>query len=112
MSKILDNFTKKLDKLENYFILNEEKDYFVMGTPVTLKIHRTITGNIFQLFSENIDKEFPIFFILAFGDNFSKFKEYRKKQFPMLILPNSLKNAKTEIIQQELDNFVDVKFRA
>lgn len=111
MTKILHNFTKKLNKLDNYFILNEEKDYFIIGTHLTIKEHRTITGNIFQLFSENIDKEFPIFFILAFNDTFSKFKEFRKRSIPILIMPKEFKTSGVALLQEDIDSFIKTKFR-
>lgn len=112
MSKTRDNFTKKLNKLDDYFILNEEKDYYVIGTNVTICRHRSINGNIFQPFSENINVDIPIFIILAFKDNLPTLKEFGHFPIPLLVLPNSILKDPIEIIQHHLDNYVIKNFKS
>ncbi len=110
MSKIFDNFTKQLNKLEDYFILNKQKDYYIIGTNVTICRHRSITGSIFQPFSENRDVDLPIFFILAFKDNIPTLKEFAHLELPMLVLPNSVMKDDIEVIQKHLNNYINKEF--
>ncbi len=109
MTKLPDNFIKKLKKLDNYFILCEKDEYFIMSTKVTVKefieIHST-----FSTYTTNKDKEFQIFFILGLNEDCNELNEFRKKKLPILILPKNIENSKIDIIKKYLDDFVKMKF--
>lgn len=103
MTKTLENFIKNLKKLDDYYILREESEYFVMGTTVTFKEYREI-HTTFSTYTSNLDKELPVFFVITFVKNESKIiKEFKKRNYPILNYTNcNIKNLK-----QSLDEFIN-----
>jgi hypothetical protein len=105
MTKTLENFIKNLKKLDNYFILQEESEYFILGTEIIIKEHKEILGNVFQPFSKNVERKLPVFFLL----NIDKPHAYEiNKQFTKNDLPILNWDLKTnnKDIQSILDQFV------
>lgn len=109
MTKTPDNFIKKLKKLNDYFILREEDEYFIISTKVIIKEHIE-KHNIFSSYVTNKDKEIQIFFILGLNEDCSKLNEFRKKELPILILPKNIVSSNIDTIKKHLDNFIKMKF--
>jgi hypothetical protein len=109
MTKTPNNFVKKLKKLDNYFILREEDEFFIIATKITIKEHIEIHYT-FSTHIANKDKEFQIFFILGLNEDCKELNEFRKRELPILLLPKNMANSKIEEIQKYLDDFVKMKF--
>lgn len=110
MTKTPDNFTNKLKKLENYYLLSEEKDHFIIGREITITEHIQ-QHNVFSFYERNIDKQIWVFFILGLNEQFERFKEYRRMKIPMLILATSIVNSSIDSIEDALDQYIQFKFK-
>jgi len=107
MFEILEKFVKKLEKLENYYVLRHNKEAIIVGTKIIIKEHKEILGNVFQPFSKNIDKELPIFFLITLEKNpLDITKEFIKRKLPVLNLNKTQVSFSTENIKKLLDEFV------
>lgn len=109
MTKTPDNLIKKLKKLDNYFILREEDEYFILSTKIIINEHIEKHGT-FSSYITNKDKEFQIFFILALNENCKELNEFRKKELPLLVLPKNVISSKLDVIKSYIDEFVKMRF--
>ena len=107
------NFTKKLSKCEDFNILYEniDEEYLIVSTTITFVTNKEYNSNPFQPYNHKRNTNIPIFFILATNDQFSKFKEFRKKEIPILILPSVILKSKLDILLKELNKFIEFKFK-
>jgi len=107
MFEIPEKFVKKLEKLDDYYILRHNKEAIIVGTKIIIKEHKEILGNVFQPFSKNIDKELPIFFLITLEKNpLDITKEFIKRKLPVLNLNKTQVSFSTENIKKLLDEFV------
>ncbi len=91
MPKILDNFIKEIKNLDKYLILQQEKeDFLILGTKISIKVQKEILGNVFQPHTRLLNKEFYVYFRIAFADKESKLKEF--DYLPTLYVANYLLN--------------------
>lgn len=112
MFKIFEKFLGKLKKLENYYVLREEKDYIIVWTKIIIKEHKEMLGNIFQPHSKNIDKELSVFFVIAMRDvPFDDEKEFIRKKAPILYLDKYQLAKSSDSIKDILDNFIVDTFK-
>jgi hypothetical protein len=102
MTKTLENFIKKIKKLDNYYILREESEYFIVGTQIIIKEHKEILGNVFQPFSKNVDRKVPIFFMIIIGESQPQHKIFIRNNLPVLEYHTNMKDVKVT-----LDNFIE-----
>ena len=58
----LDQLERKINYSDDFFVLAKEAGYFVIGTIVSAKVRIEKSGNIFQPFGKNIQKDFPVYF--------------------------------------------------
>lgn len=58
----IDKLIKKIESTEGYFVVSTEKDFVIAGCWKTIKMRVEKSGNIFQPFGKNIEKQIPIFF--------------------------------------------------
>lgn len=69
MIKTLENFKKELKKLDEYVILHEEKDnYLIIGKKISVDIQTKMMGHIFTPFQKIINKSFYVYFRMAFTE--------------------------------------------
>lgn len=108
MRKIPENFVKSIKKLEGCLVLREEEDYLLMGTEITIKEHKEISGNIFQPYSKNVDRNIYICFLISF-DKEKLGGQFRK--IPTLCLDPQEKKYKVSALREDLDNFLREQFR-
>jgi hypothetical protein len=112
MFKIFEKFIGKLKKLDNYYILREEENLIIVGTKIIIKEHKEMLGNIFQPRTQNIDKELPIFFIIAVCDvPFDDKNEFKKKNLPILYLDKYKLAKNSDSIKDILDDFIVDNFK-
>ena len=108
---MLDNFSKKLKKLDNYFVLQHTDEYFIVATTKIFKEHIEV-HNTFSTYATNRDREIWTFFILTIddGQNFrSELAEFAKRKVPIILMPKDISNRKIETIEEYLDvqmNFI------
>ena len=65
MFENIEKLVKKLGKLEDYYVLRQEKDHVIVGTKIIIKEHKEFFGNVFQPRTQNISKELPVFFLIT-----------------------------------------------
>jgi len=112
MLKIFEKFLVKLKKLEKYVLLREEENLIIVGTKLIIKEHKEMLGNIFQPRTANIDKELPIFFIIAVCDvPFDDQTAFKKKNLPILYLDKHQLAKSSDGIKDILDNFIADTFK-
>lgn len=58
----IDELIEKINLSDDFFVIGKETGYLVVGTVNSYKIRIEKSGNIFQPFGKNIDKDFPIYF--------------------------------------------------
>jgi GTP-sensing pleiotropic transcriptional regulator CodY len=102
MFEILEKFVKKLEKLENYYVLRQEPTAVIVGTKIIIKEHKEILGNVFQPFSKNVDRELPVFFMINIGKSLRTHEQFIKNKLPILNWNPKM----NKDIQSTLDNFV------
>lgn len=105
MTKASNNFIKKLKKLDDYFILREEDEYFILGTNAIIKEHVEI-HNTFSIHASIKDRKMWVFFIIGLDENYPELNEFRKKDLPILVLPKNIADSKISAIKEHLDNYV------
>lgn len=107
MNKTLEDFTKKVKKLDDYFLLREEGEYIIVGTKIIIKEHKEFLGNVFQPRTQNIDKELLIYFVIITNQTDpKKIKEFKSKQTPMFTLTNKHLTLSLENLNIVLEEFV------
>jgi len=112
MFEILEKFVKKLEKLENYYILRSEQDSIIVATKIIIKEHKEFLGNVFQPRTQNIDKELPVFFLVTIEKKvLTMSKEFIKRKLPILNLNKAQYPLNTENIKLWLDEFVAENFK-
>ncbi len=91
MPKILDNFIKEIKNLDKYLILQQEKeDFLILGTKINVKLSKEMLGNPFMPLTKVINKDYYVYFRIAFADKESKLKEF--DYLPTLYVANYLLN--------------------
>lgn len=110
---MLDIFTKKLRKSEKYDILYEDvkEGYLIVTTKLTFIVKNKYDQNLFQPYSHEKSMTFNVFFVLATNDEFPKFKEFRKKEIPIVLFPAKVLRSNLENITNELNKFVEIRFK-
>lgn len=58
----IEELIKKITQSSKFFVITKETGYLVVGTVIPFKIRVEKSGNIFQPFGKNIDKDLPIYF--------------------------------------------------
>lgn len=109
MTKTLENFTKKLKKLENYFILREEDEYFIVGTKIIIKEHKEV-HTTFSTYTSNLDRELPVFFMLYFGQSSNIHDKFIKNNLPIFNWNSTNSNSSNDKIKLLLDEFINKTF--
>jgi len=111
MFEILEKFVKHLAKLDEYYVLRQEKEHIIIGTKIIIKEHKEFLGNVFQPRTQNIDKELPVFFLVTIAAKPSEIdKMFLKCNLPLLSINNKKGIATVEGLKTLLDDFVNDNF--
>lgn len=62
---ILEVITKLLSKSQQFFLLSSTPDYLIVGYILSICHHKEMTGNPFQPYSQDKDKEIAVFFYIG-----------------------------------------------
>lgn len=100
MTKTLENFIKKLKKLDDYYILREESEYLLVGTEIIIKEHKEV-HTTFSTYTSNVDRKVPVFFMIIIGESQAQHKIFVKNDLPVLEYHANMKDVKVT-----LDDFV------
>lgn len=111
MFEILEKFVKKLEKLENYYVLRQEPKFIIIGTKVIIKEHKEVHST-FSTYTSNLDKELPVFFLITDEKKlFEMSKEFIKRKIPVLNLTKIQGSFNVENIRLLLNEFVTENFK-
>lgn len=107
MFEILEKFVKNLTKLDNYYVLRQEKEHVIIGTKIIIKEHKEFLGNVFQPRTQNIDKELPVFFLVTIAAKPLEIdKIFIKNKLPFLSINRKKEISTIEGVKTLLDDFV------
>lgn len=107
MFEILEKFVKHLAKLDEYYVLRQEKEHIIIGTKIIIKEHKEFLGNVFQPRTQNIDKELPVFFLVTIAAKPLEIdKMFIKNNLPLLSINNKKGISTVEGVKSLLDGFV------
>lgn len=109
MTKVLEKFAKIVKKLDNFYVLKEENNYFIVGTEVIIPTPCEYNTSMFQSYVQNVEKTFYISVMLVIKEDEDVIEEYNKKRIPILIIPSHLKSSNLRSIQNYLDEYIKNK---
>lgn len=85
MFEIFKNFVKNLETLDDYCVLKKERENIIVGFEKKILEHQKFEQSLFQGRSDNVMREFPIFFLITIGRNKTETeKTFKKYGFPIL----------------------------
>ncbi len=113
MFEVFEKFVKKLEKLDDYYVLRQQQESIIVATKIIIKEHKEFLGNVFQPRTQNIDKELPVFFLITIEKkpSLDLSKEFIKRKLPILNLNRTQCSFNTENIKLLLDEFVVENFK-
>lgn len=112
MFEILEKFVKHLVKLDEYYVLRQEKEHIIIGTKIIIKEHKEFLGNVFQPRTQNVDKELPVFFLVTIAAKPLEIdKIFLKNELPLLSINNKKGISTIEGVKTLLDEFVNDNFK-
>jgi hypothetical protein len=113
MFEILEKIVKHLAKLDNYYVLRQEKEYIILGTKIIYEKPKEYKLT-FSTYNFNNNVELPIFFVVTIKP-LSEISEidqfFVKNKFPMLSLHGKKITVTLESVRNLLDDFVRDNFK-
>lgn len=111
----IDKLAKKIESTDDYFVVSAEKDFVIAGCWKIIKMRVEKSGNIFQPFGKNIEKQIPIFFPVALNKkNISKnkvIKNFYNQCDHKLYIHKPVLNSDKEIFENILDTYIYKLFK-
>jgi len=111
----IDKLAKKIESTDNYFVVSVEKDFVIAGCWKIIKMRVEKSGNIFQPFGKNIEKQIPIFFPVALNKkNISKnkvIKNFYNQCDHKLCIHKPVLNSAKEVFENILDTYIYKLFK-
>lgn len=112
MFEIIEKIVKNIEKLDNYYVLRQEKEHIIVGTKIIIKEHKEFLGNVFQPRTQNIDKELPVFFLVTIAAKPLEIdKIFLKNRLPLLSINHKKGISTIEGIKNLLDEFAVNNFK-
>jgi hypothetical protein len=112
MFEIVEKIVKNIEKLDNYYVLRQEKEHIIVGTEIIIKEHKEFLGNVFQPRTQNIDKELAVFFLITIAAKPLEIdKMFIQRKLPLLSIRNKKGISTLESIKTLLDDFVVNNFK-
>lgn len=114
MFEILEKIVKHLAKLDNYYVLRQEKEHIIIGTKIIIKEQREINGAGFQPYVAAVNKEFAVFFLVTIVDPSKPLeidKIFMTNKLPILPLYNKKCAVTLDSVRNLLSNFVKDNFK-
>jgi hypothetical protein len=111
MFEIVEKIVKNIEKLDNYYVLRQEKEHIIVGTKIIIKEHKEFLGNVFQPRTQNIDKELAVFFLITTASKPLEIdKMFIQKKLPLLSINNKKGISNIEGVKTLLDDFLANNF--
>lgn len=107
---ILEVVTNLLSKSQQFFLLNSTADYLIIGYILPICHHKEMTGNPFQPYSQNKDKEIAVFFYIG-QENKNLSLPFMRGVGKILLHPRFFEGKITlEAVEKILEEFVKSHF--
>lgn len=111
----IDKLAKKIESTDDYFVVSAEKDFVIVGCWKIIKMRVEKSGNIFQPFGKNFEKQIPIFFPVALNKkNISKnkiIKNFYNQCDHKLYIYKPVLNSAKEVFENILDTYIYKLFK-
>lgn len=108
MFSVFEKFVKKVEKLDNYCVLRQEKELIILGITVSLKVLIDKNQNPYGgWIPKPLPRKVATFFIATFLPLTKEIQEFKKQEIPILILDKAKMSASLENIKYILDDFVE-----
>ncbi len=103
-------FVAAMKNLREFYVVPHDKKNCLVFTKIIIKEHKTILGHIFMPHSKNVDKEFPVCFLVNIEDiKCEIYRHFQSHKLPILII-NKSQEIREDILLRILDNFIKKTF--
>jgi hypothetical protein len=110
MVDFFDKIVKYFAKLDDYYILRQEKEHLIIGIKIVIKEQREIEQT-FSYRVENIDKPLDVHFLITIAEKAMALdKLFIERKLPLLSLNNKKGTASLKEFKEKLDQFVENNF--
>lgn len=110
MVEISDKIIKFFSKLEDYYILRQEKQHLIIGTNIVIKEYKE-SEHTFSTFVKKIDKTIGVFFLITIAEKAAPLdKLFIQEKLPLLSINNKKGTGSLKDFSEMLDNFVENNF--
>lgn len=110
MVDFFDKIVKYFTKIDDYYILHQEKEHLIIGTKIKIKEYKE-SELVFSTFSQKINRTINVYFLITIAERASILdKLFIKHELPLLSLNNKKGTASLKEFKDKLDNFVQNNF--
>lgn len=110
MVEFFDKIVKYFLKLDDYYILRQEKEHIIVGTKIIIKEQRE-TEQTFSYRIEKVDKPVDVFFLITIAEKVAALdKLFIERKLPLLSLNNKKGTSSLKDFKEKLDQFVTNNF--
>ena len=107
MVDFFDKVVKFFPKLDNYYILRQEKEHLIVGTNITIKKHREFKENVFMPLTKITDEKINTCFLITIAERAAPLdKLFIEQKLPLLSIKNKKGIGTLNEFKDKLDNFV------
>ncbi len=111
MVDFFDKIVKYFPKLDDYYILRQEKEHIIVGTKILVKQHTEFKESVFQPLTKITDKEVAVFFLITIAEKAAPLdKLFIQRKLPLLSLNNKKGANSLKDFSDTLHNFVENNF--
>ena len=111
----IEELIAKINNSSEFFVIAKEAGYLVVGTVMNLKVRIEKSGNIFQPFGKNVDKNLPIYFPVIINMQKAKASDivygFNEFEIPLLYLNKRQMKMDTLNIEVILQQYINENFR-
>jgi hypothetical protein len=113
MSEILEKFVKNLGKLDEYYVLRQEKEQVIIGTKINFLEYKPEIMQVFSTYEPDpIIKELPVFFLVTASLKTSPLdKSFLQNNLPLLSINKHKGKLTVEGIKNLLEDFIMNNFK-
>ncbi len=106
MVDFFDKIIKYFTKLDDYYILHQDKEHLIVGTKIIIKEYKE-KQLVFSEHSQKRDKPLGVSFLITIAEKASSLdKLFINRNLPLLSINNKKDTATLKEFKDKLDNFV------
>ncbi|CAB4124226.1 hypothetical protein UFOVP51_82 [uncultured Caudovirales phage] len=110
MVDFFDKVVKYFSKLDDYYILRQEKEHLIIGTKIVIKEYKE-SEHTFSTFVQKIDKTIGVCFLITIAEKATPLdKLFIQQELPLLSINNKKGTGTFKDFREKLDNFVENNF--